>query len=245
MKRFITLAIFVFAITLANAQLTLGPKFGANFSRINMDPEEIQPDDNSFKFGYQGGWVFNWAITDGFAIQQEVLFTQKGNKIENNIIDTVASEIYHTEYEEALTLNYIDLPLMFRFSFGDPMDKQFFFNVGPRLGFLVGGNTAWNSNTKKTQPDDGYKHESQGQTPVDESIYDHSEFGVDIGIGYDINTGPGHFVIDLRYMMGVSDILLEGAQTQAHIMKNQTMALSAIFLFGNTKPVVGGEIGKL
>lgn len=244
MKKGLTFTVIFLCIAIfsASAQtFRLGPKAGINYSRINMKPDHIQPDENSLKFGYQGGWVFNWMLSDMFSMQQEVLFQQKGNKIEDKREETINNEVFEIEYEEALTLNYIDLPLMFRFGFGDPYDKQFFINFGPRVGFLVGGNRAWNENRKKKQPDDGFKEERQGVNSINESNYEKAEFGVDLGLGYSINTGPGELVIDLRWNIGASDIMNEGVQSETHRMTNQGVSASLNFLFGNRKPVITYE----
>ena len=105
---YITLAVFGFVYT-ANAQtedrrteLTLGAKVGANYSNVyDSNTEDFVADE---KFGLAVGGFVTIPLGSLFAIQPEVLFSQKGFKGSGKLLGV--------NYDYTHTTNYLDVPLL-------------------------------------------------------------------------------------------------------------------------------------
>ena len=97
------------------SNVSLGLKAGATYSSFVGK----QAGDQDGLFGFHAGGFANIGITDLFAFQPEVLYSQKGSKIAN-VVDA------------STRLHYLDVPLSFHVNSGG-----FFFEAGPQVGFLL------------------------------------------------------------------------------------------------------------
>lgn len=119
-----TFAISLVAVT-AKAQY-LGVKGGLNLSNLRLD----DVDSENMRVGYHFGAFLNLPISDGFAIQPEVLYSTKGSKAE-----------YHQDLgflgqfdaDTKFKLDYIDVPILAVFRVGDAFE----IHAGPYIGFLM------------------------------------------------------------------------------------------------------------
>lgn len=97
------------------SNVSLGLKAGATYSSFVGK----QAGDQDGLFGFHGGGFANIGITDLFAFQPEVIYSQKGSKTAN-VVDA------------STRLHYLDVPLSFHANSGG-----FFFEAGPQVGFLL------------------------------------------------------------------------------------------------------------
>lgn len=81
---------------------------------------------------------------------------------------------------EKYNLNYLEIPVLAKYSFG-----PVFVNAGPSLGLRLGENNK-------------IKNEYGALKKID--------FGVQFGAGVALPAGPGKFIIDARYSLGLSNI---------------------------------------
>lgn len=111
----------------AQAQgIKFGAKAGASLTNVVGDDAS---NDNSYKFGFNGGVLANFGINDMFSIQPEVLYSMKGAK---------------TNGDARVNLNYVDVPVMVKVATGA---TGLFFEAGPQVGFLLSANAKNNSNS--------------------------------------------------------------------------------------------------
>ncbi len=119
-------------VTLGNRQtntdrdVEFGVKAGLNLATIAV--EDV--DENNFKAGFHAGLSAKFPLTESFALQPEVLFTQKGAKTVYNS-DFLGFDI--ADGETTYNLNYIDIPVYAVYNFTD----NFNLHLGPYLGILV------------------------------------------------------------------------------------------------------------
>ena len=97
------------------SNVSLGLKAGASYSSL-VGPQSGNPDG---LFGFHAGGFANIGITDLFAFQPEVIYSQKGAKFAN-----VA--------DAGPRFSYIDVPLSFHVN-----ADGLFFEAGPQVGFLL------------------------------------------------------------------------------------------------------------
>ena len=155
--------------------LQTGVRGGVNFSTTNTTGEgELQPDWQLR--GVFGGFV-TWPVFSWMDLQPEVLYSMKGAEVEE--FDIAAK----------LLLDYIEVPVLGRFSRGTPSARSWYVIGGPSLGYLL---------RARTRADFG------GATEEIDVIDDveRFDFGIVAGGGIEF----GRIVIDGRYVHGLSDI---------------------------------------
>ena len=117
-KLFLTAAVAVSSLTFAQQ---FGAKAGMNVSTISDEGF----DDTKSKVGYYAGVFMNVPVSESFSIQPEVLYNNLGSK--------VSSTVSGTTYSSTLNLDYVAVPVMFKYK----ATPQFYLEAGPEFGFLV------------------------------------------------------------------------------------------------------------
>lgn len=121
------------------SQVSLGLKAGASLT--SFTGADAQGYDN--RFGFHAGVFANIGLTQLFAFQPELLYSQKGVN-------------YSGTSDLSLRLHYLDVPLAFHVNTGG-----LFFEAGPQVGFLLGakyqrGATTTDVHDRTTTVDFGY-----------------------------------------------------------------------------------------
>jgi len=129
-------AINVHAQKTSSAEKTNGLHFGikAGLNLANI----VKTDDNNFstqlKPGLNAGVFLELPIINGFSVQPEVFYSQKGYK-------TSGSTVVNGPYEYNITSNFIDVPILARFA----PSKSFAILAGPQYSFLMSTKTKFTS----------------------------------------------------------------------------------------------------
>ena len=115
-KTLFTLALLAGFTEVAQAQrnVSLGLKAGGVYSSFTG----AQASSYDGIFGFQAGVFANIGLTNLFAFQPELLYSQEGAKVSGG--------------DPTTRLNYVDVPLAFHIN-----TDGLFFEAGPQLGFLV------------------------------------------------------------------------------------------------------------
>ncbi|RZK31943.1 MAG: PorT family protein [Hymenobacter sp.] len=117
--------------------VSLGIKAGASLtSFVGADANPLGANYD-YRFGFNAGVFANIGFAKLFAFQPELLYSQKGAKLDNN------SDI-------GIRLHYVDVPLAFHVN-----TDGFFFEAGPQVGFLVAAKSEIGSVSVDTK--DSYK----------------------------------------------------------------------------------------
>lgn len=184
-KLFFTAVIAVFGLTVGNAQMevSFGVKAGLNVSTIGGDLGIADYDnytDTKSKIGFHVGGLAELMLSEKFALQPELLFSQQGAKSEYR--DAGFPE---DNEDITTTLSYINLPIMAKFFPIEGLSIE----AGPQVGFLVSDKT---------------EVEFDGMTEDDNEInYKSIDFGLNIGAGYKMENG---LMFQLRYNFGLTKI---------------------------------------
>lgn len=126
MRKIILTTIVLSLIAVAAKAQYVGIKGGLNLSNLNIDGV----DDENMRLGYHFGAFVNLPISDGFAIQPEVLYSTKGTRANYNQDLGIFGQF---NAETKFKLDYIDVPLLAVFRVGD----NFEIHAGPYIGFLM------------------------------------------------------------------------------------------------------------
>ena len=153
----------------------VGIRAGVVISKQQFDQGDLDVNPDS-KFGLDLALIAEFPLGENFALSPEFHWMQKGSKIE---------DINGSFPESTSTLNYLEIPVLAKFTFGDEAAFNVFF--GPSLGYLFSG-------TDK---------DGDGNTnDIDLDDFNRTELGAHLGAG--IRLGP--VVLDVRYILGFSNI---------------------------------------
>lgn len=195
--------------------ITPGIKGGVNFADLGGDDAELIFDgggsgDFEIPIEARTGIVaggFALIDFDGpFALQPEVLYVQKGAKVEIEFLEETASS--------TLKLDYIEVPVLAKFQI--PLEGSIAPNIfaGPAVAFNI------------TAEQEGEGPDGSETTDLSEVIST-TDFGLQVGAGVDFDAGPGTIMLDAWYELGLSSIPSEGDAD----IKNQGIRITAGFGF--------------
>jgi len=182
----VLLVIFTLAsVSLAASGITgKGVKLGINFSGIAGSDVS---DEWKRKGGIAAGGFLVFRINESFAIQPEILISQKGAKYES---------INNGEVFKAWSnLTFIEIPVLANFYI--PMSGRTKFHpcffTGPFLGLKIRGKTRteWRGEITESEIEDSRA----------------MDFGLIFGAGTSFTLGPGKIMIDVRHSWSLTSIL--------------------------------------
>jgi hypothetical protein len=195
----------------SQAQISIIPKAGVTFSTISYDQE---PDDQKTQIGFVGGAALDIGIVKNFfSLQPELLFIQKGERFDERGVETKS------------TLNYLELPVLAKVSFGSESIKGYV-NAGPSLALGLTGKYKIEGGENAGETDIRFGDSANdGRRYLDNRF----DFGLQFGGGGSFGLGPGSIVADIRYGLGLTDLNDEDKA------KNRTFA----FTLGYAIPLRG------
>lgn len=195
------LAQYTAPVTADNSRFRFGFRLGTNSSTIGgFDPANFGEGVKVARvIGFHGGVMFNFGGPN-FSVQPEILYTQYGVKM------TAGPDYLQLKY------NLIEVPVLFKASFGQPT-LRFFVNAGPVGSYTMGG-------TVSVQ--EAGQSESQ---KIDMTGSGRFSFGVSGGAGVALQAGPGAIQLEARYSY------LFSSNDDGTKLKPQNAMLSVGYLF--------------
>ena len=182
--------------------LAIGVNGGYALNKVSFNPTIKQ----KYHGGMTAGITLRYTCEKYFsmlcAVQAEVNFAQMGWK-EN--IET-STDTY------SRTVNYIQVPLLARLSFGREVKGAMGYLVlGPQLGFYLSDSDKrtgeWSPATLGLRPNNVTEQ-------YDLKIQNKFEYGITGGLGLEVNTRrAGHFMLEGRYYFGLSNLFHDGKDT--------------------------------
>ncbi len=199
---------FLMGITIASfAQFTAGGRIGANFA--NLRGESIQ--NNSMVVGYNVGGFFNYSMEDWItsdfgdilSIQLELTLQQKGATTDYLFYSDTLQTSVDTVTGAKQVSTYMQIPILARFTFGDPKALQYFgeagFYAAALSGLTINGETSRDHDDNSATDKRKYRDEYSG-----------FDYGFIIGGGASLPFGgrrsPWRAYANLRYAMGLTNI---------------------------------------
>ena len=151
-----------------------GFKAGINLANFTGD----QAGDSDMKLGIAAGGFLTYNFSPQFAIQPELLYIMKGAKHGSG------------DAEEKMKLDYLEVPLMFKFAIPSQGNFKPCLFAGPSFGFLMSA-----------------KHEEAGESVDIKDDVKSMDMGLSFGGGFGVAMAAGGMVtFDVRYTMGMSSI---------------------------------------
>ena len=208
MKKVLLTAAAVMTFGLMQAQeVKFGAKVGLNISNVSGDIEESKN-----KVGFQIGGFAEIKVTDKFSIQPEMLYSTQGTKADQTYTDADGS--FNIDLTQKL--NYLNIPVMAKYY----VDKKFYVEAGPQIGFLL-------SAEQKAEASGVYFGQPVNETETvdNKSSLNSTDFGVNIGLGYNFSDQVG---ANLRYTSGLSDVDKDAKDSEIY---NSNIGISISYNF--------------
>lgn len=156
------------------SQWSLGGKVGGNWSNVNFEGSE----NPSFILGVNSGFVARYQLSRKMGLQCNLLYSTRGYNSKKSVYIHQDSNIRDLK----VVFQYIDIPLMFKYSFF----KRLYLHVGPQLGFQL-NRKSYYDNEKQSSAILGKKQRI--------------DLGIIVGSGYSFRNGifiEGEYLIGLR-----------------------------------------------
>ncbi len=191
MKKLLTsllIALFLCLVagqTAAQAGIQLGIRGGGNAAKLTGADVQDLEGTIKNKVGLVAGIFLAINIGKIITIQPEFLYTMKGSQINDPL----------GEYTGKLYGDYLEIPLLLKIRIPTPGIQPAIF-AGPSVGFKL-----------------KEKLQLNGQdVPLEETLLENNDYGAIFGAGLDFGR---HFMIDVRYSLGLKKVLTaieEGTQ---------------------------------
>ena len=227
--------IAVLSFAKVNAQdIKYGVKVGLNNYSVNgvvsslddigvYDSEIYGVPSSNSRISFHLGGVAEFALSEKFAMQVELLFSSQGQRTIDEIKSTepFTSDRVVLSTDLVTKLDYIVLPIAFKYK----ATKAISIEAGPQIGYLVSakrkgevnGTSGFVSNIPiERLYDDNIKKELK-------SI----DFGLIFGLGYQLKSG---LIVQARYYLGLSEIVKEDNFGEFSA-KNQGLQVSIVHIF--------------
>ena len=179
-----------------------GVKGGLSFGDVPniTDGVDEASDILERRIGYTVGGFVAIRFGNGFSIQPEALYTQKG------VAASAPGETASSEF--TLKADYVDVPILGRFTFGKGLRGYVF--AGPSLNFLI------SAKAKSGLFGNG------SETDVTEDM---ESFEAAFVLGGGIEIGP--LLVEARWSEGLTNILADGKSPAGTDLKTRTLLLLA------------------
>jgi len=232
----------------AQAQFKITPKIGYTtstraVSKNFRDAIEKEGGKIGYVSGFSFGAAFELGLGNTISLQPEILYSQKGAFAKINLFDI--------PIETTEKLNYLEVPVLVKASFGDEDGFRFFVYAGPYVGYALNGKgkvaITFESETQpgKFETITGDYKIKFGEKPANstnpasllEDVQYYSkddvnrlDIGAYAGAGISIPVGPGALSLEGRYGYGFTDYQKDpsGIRSKENL-KSQTRSIS-VFL---------------
>lgn len=187
-------------------ELSIGPSFGLNFTKVSFIPK-VQ---TQMMMSYNGGITLRWNTEKNLGLQAELNFSQQGWE----------EKFDDPKYQYSRTINYFELPFLTHIYFGSKRFKAYI-NLGPKIGYAIGEKTV--ENLEGASPN---KTNEQHDMPIDKKF----DWGICGGPGIEIRTGIGNFLLEGRYYYALGDIYNSRKEDVFSLSSNQVISAKITYL---------------
>ena len=242
-KIILALSVLFFSFSPAGAQIgehrdefAVGVNGGYMLSSIGFTPTVPQ----KMLGGMTGGVTFRYTTEKYFnsicALVAEVNYAQMGWKEDILTIkdEPVINRVTGLAEEYERRINYVQVPLLARLGWGrERRGFQFFFQVGPQVGFFLNESTKCNYDiANRNMVDRASPIVAQETMPVENKF----DYGIAGGLGMEYsNPVLGHFLLEARYYFGLGNIYGNTKRDYFAKSNQSNIVIKASYLFDLAK----------
>ena len=228
-RLFILILLSTFCSGMVNAQvgerrndLSIGVSAGMTMNQVTFEPKIKQNMLSAPTFGITARYVCEKYFASICAIQLELNYANLGW---DELIEDGSGNTYMR------TMNYIQMPMLMHMGWGrEERGLKFFINAGPQIGLYIDGSEEYGGDVWDTSKRPNGVTYQYGKK-VDNSF----DYGIAGGLGLELSTGIGHFLLEGRYYYGLADVFDNSKKGDFGRSAHQTIAVKMTYLFDLTK----------
>lgn len=167
----------------------LGINGGVNLNSVSFSPTVRQKNVMGLNGGITARYISERYFKMICGAQLEVNFSQHG-----------WSEYYqdYPQLQYTRKMNYVEIPFLAHLAFGkEQRGLQFFVHAGPQIGFFL--------SDSRTQSGDWENYSGITVEQHDMDVENRFDYGITAGLGVELKTGAGNFLLEGRYYYALSD----------------------------------------
>ena len=201
----------------------LGVNGGINLSKVSFMPRVEQKNLMGINAGLTARYISEKYFGMICGAQVEVNFSQRGwDEFYENYPD-----VHYTR-----TMNYVEIPFLAHLAFGKDRGLQFFLNIGPQIGFLLGDSYTQSGDMEGMIDSNPYAEVEQHDKAIDNSF----DYGIAGGAGVEFRTKrAGNFLVEGRYYFGLSDFYNSTKKDYFSRSAHGTITVKVTYLFDISK----------
>ena len=200
----------------ARNDLALGFNGGAVFNQVTFNPTVKQTFKGGETFGVTLRYTCEKYFTAICAVQAELNYANLGWK----------EDIEDSQDTYSRDVRYVQLPLLTRMGWGrERRGGQFFFLLGPQLNYYI------SETEHRSDPWVGRPRPNNVTAQYDMKVQHKFEYGLTGGLGVEISTRIGHFLLEGRYYYGLSDMFDNGKKDPFGRSANGAIVVKGSYLF--------------
>ena len=205
------------------SNLAVGVNLGMNMTKVDFSPRIKQKSHNGMAFGVTARYMCEKYFNMMCGIQAEINYTQRGWKED---IDDGSENTY------SRTMNYIEVPLLAHLAFGkDALDKgvKFFINMGPQVAYFLSEKEKMSEEWNPAYRPNGVNQQ------YGKWVENKFDYGILGGMGLELSTKAGHFLLEGRYYYGLADFWGSSKKDEFGRSGHSYMGVKLTYLFDITK----------
>lgn len=200
----------------------IGGSAGMVSTRMDFTPTIKQQQKAAPTVGVTARYICEKYFTTICGVQVELNLANLGWK---ELIEDGSGNTYSRD------LTYVQLPMLMQMGWGyEHRGCKFIFEAGPQLGFNLGstehrGGGTWDVSRRPNSVTEQYGLD------VDHRI----DYGITGGIGIELSTPIGHFILDGRYYYGLGDVFDNSKRGYFSRSAHQTISAKLTYLIDIVK----------
>lgn len=177
----------------------IGVGFGPTFATVDFQTgKNYERLTTKNRQQFYGGLAIRYISEKNLGFILEVNYSQQGWEEDFKTEEVKDKQFFHSHQ-----LNYLEVPFLTHIYFGNKV--RFVFNLGPKLSYLLSENEEMNDALKQYLANgeaNSYTVTHQYFRKADRKI----DYAIMAGLGIELRTGIGNFMLEGRYTFGLGDI---------------------------------------
>lgn len=204
------------------SDFAIGGNAGMLMTRMDIRPTIKQTYKYSPTFGFSARYICEKYFTAICGVLMEVNFANLGWK---EVIEDGSGNTY------SRNLTYIQVPILMQMGWGrEKRGCKFLFEAGPQLGYNLGSTESYGGGVWDVSKRPNKVVEQYGLA-VDYKL----DYGITAGIGMELSTSIGHFLLNARYNYGLGDVFDNSKKGYFGRSAHQTIIAKFTYLFDIVK----------
>lgn len=201
---------------------SVGVNGGYLMTKMDFNPAIKQSYKCSPSFGFSARYICEKYFTTICGVLMEVNYANLGWK---ELIEDGSDNTYSRD------LTYIQVPILMQLGWGyERRGCKFIFEAGPQIGYYLGsaehrGGGTWDVSKRPNNVVEQY----------DETVKHKIDYGIAAGVGIELSTAIGHFLLDGRYYFGLGDTFDNSSSASFTRSAHQTITAKLTYLFDIVK----------